>query len=109
MLIERRKEGKSLILTLLGKRLDAQAAEDFKENMTAFIKNNKAIVLDLSLVDFMDSSGLGAIVFALKLMGNEGSLVLSGLQKPVLDLFWLTHMGEIFSIYPDASIAAASQ
>jgi anti-anti-sigma factor len=63
MQLEQRNAGEALVVTPLEERLDARVATDFKERMAELIASgNSKIVLDLSKVEFIDSSGLGAIV-----------------------------------------------
>ncbi len=54
------------------------------------------IVLDLSSVDFVDSTGLGAIVRCLKELNGRGQLVLCGVNEMVLSLLKMTRLDDIF-------------
>jgi anti-sigma B factor antagonist len=60
------------------------------------------VLLDLSEVEFLDSSGLGAVVAARKLLGQNHHLALAGLQPAVEKVLRLTHMDRVFPIYPTA-------
>jgi anti-sigma B factor antagonist len=54
-------------------------------------------------VEFLDSSGLGAVVAARKLLGStDHRLALAGLQPAVEKVLRLTHMDRVFPIYADA-------
>ena len=100
MQFEHRKEAEVLILKVKDKRLDATKAVPFKEKMSEFINaGNKLIVLNLSEVDFIDSSGLGAIVSALKKVGREGDIVICNSKDPVKTLFKLTRMDKVFRLF----------
>ena len=57
------------------------------------------IALDLSEVDFIDSSGLGAIVSVLKQLDGRGDLVIVGAKPAVMNLFRLTRMDKVFRMY----------
>ena len=57
------------------------------------------MVLDLSQVDFIDSSGLGAIVASMKQLGKERPLHLAGLTPIVSKVFALTRMERVFKIF----------
>ena len=101
MQIEEKKVNDLLIVTPLEKRLDASAAAGFKGKIVDWINSgNNRIVLDLSRVDFIDSSGLGAIVSCLKTLGGNGDLVICGIQETVMSLFKLTRMNRVFQIFP---------
>ena len=98
--VEERKEGKVLVVKLRNKRLDAQIAMEFKQKMSDYIaKENFYVVLNISEVEFIDSSGLGAIVSALKLLGGRGDLVISGTQDSVMRMFKLTRMNKVFNMF----------
>jgi anti-sigma B factor antagonist len=101
MQIEGKKIDDMLVVTPLEKRLDASAATDFKGKIVDWINaGNNRIVLDLSLVDFIDSSGLGAIVSCLKTLGGSGDLIICGIKETVMSLFQLTRMNRVFQIFP---------
>lgn len=100
MQIEDRKEGNILIIKVYDKRMDSTTAYEFKERMSEFIaQNNDLIVLNVSEVDFIDSSGLGAIVSSLKMLGGKGDLVICGIRDTVMRMFKLTRMDKVFGIY----------
>ena len=95
-----KKIGRILVVKPLEKRIDASVATDFKEQMAAWINaGNKWIVLDLAEVDFIDSTGLGAIVSSLKSIGNEGDLAICSAKEMVMNLFRLTRMNRVFQIF----------
>lgn len=109
MQIEDRKEGNVLIAKVLDGRLDAKIALEFKEKMNGLInKGARSIVLDLSEVDFIDSSGLGAIVSSLKVLGRSGDFVISGTSDTVNTMFKLTRMDKVFRMFntEDEALAA---
>ena len=56
------------------------------------------MVLDLSHVDFIDSSCLGALVSILKSVSGQGELVLCSVNGTIQNLFKLTRMDRVFSI-----------
>jgi len=91
-----------LIITPTGPRLDANYASTCKGRMVDRINaGHRSIIIDLSRVEFMDSSGLNAIVSSRSALGGEGEMALCGLQKPVASIFRLTKLDQVFSIYDD--------
>jgi len=60
------------------------------------------VVLDLSRVDFLDSSGLGAVVAMMKMAGPGRRVELAGLTPTVEKVFRLTRMDRVFTIHPTA-------
>jgi len=108
MLINKRDKNGITIIEVAEKRIDAIMAPDFNNYLTNEIKNGATkILLDLSIVDFMDSSGLGAIVSGLKDIGG-GQLAICNMQMPVEELFKLTRMDRVFAIYDSVDNAVAA-
>jgi anti-sigma B factor antagonist len=100
MQIEDRKKGNVFIVKVRDKRLDAHVAIDFKEKMVdAISKGNHWIVLNIGEIEFIDSSGLGAIVSALKALGDRGDLVICSAKEPVMRMFKLTRMNKVFKMF----------
>lgn len=81
------------------KRLDAHVAEEFKQALTTRVDDDsKNIVLDLSEVEFMDSSGLGAIIFFKQFVGDGATIVLSSVHPGIEAILKLTHLDKVFKI-----------
>jgi len=98
--------GNMQILTVEESRIDAAAAIQFKDRMRDLTnETDTPVVLDLSNVDFVDSSGLGAIVATKKFLGTERPLHLAGLTPIVAKVFALTRMEKVFQIYASAEQA----
>jgi anti-sigma B factor antagonist len=90
-----------LVVRVEEKRIDASKAPAFKDAVTRCIDaGQNQIVLDLSHVDFIDSSGLGALVSCLKRLGPRGSLAVAGATGAVSRLFSLTRMDRVFALHP---------
>lgn len=96
------------IVSVQDTRIDAAVAIEFKDAMRSQTDNGPdVVVLDLSRVEFIDSSGLGAIVAAVKHMGKERKLALAGLTPTVARVFQLTRMDSVFSVFPTLEGALA--
>lgn len=106
MKLEDSKCGNALVIKLVGNRLDAAAAPDFKETVTSRIDAGEdTILLDLSSVDFIDSSGLGALVVLLKRMSPSGKLAVCGLCDAAFNMFRLTRLDQVFPLFPSQAEA----
>jgi anti-sigma B factor antagonist len=58
------------------------------------------LVIDLDRVEFIDSSGLGALVMARRKAEElGGQVVLAGADEQLRDLLALTNLGELFAVY----------
>jgi anti-sigma B factor antagonist len=100
--IEHQVNAGVLKLKVLDKRMDARGAPDFKDRVGTLIKaGNHWIALDLSEVEFIDSSGLGALVSVLKQLGGQGEIAIGGVRETVAGLFRLTRLDKVFQMYPD--------
>lgn len=96
------------IITVADSRIDAAMAIQFKEDMRSETDGGpERVILDLSSVDFVDSSGLGAIVAWLKQMGAGRRLDLAGLTPTVDKVFRLTRMDTVFRLFPSLDKALA--
>lgn len=93
--------GDLLVVSVCQDRIDAASAIQFKERMREVTQTPSArVLLDLSQVQFLDSSGLGAVVGVMKLLGTDRRLDLSGLTPTVAKVFRLTRMDTVFTIHP---------
>lgn len=97
------------VITVEASRIDAAVAIQFKDRMREVLGTEKPrYVLDLHRVDFIDSSGLGAIVAAMKLIPQGGKLELAGLTPAVDKVFRMTRMDSIFAIHDSTEAALAA-
>lgn len=101
--------GNVLVSAVLDTRIAEAVAPDLKATLIAhFAKRSQTIVLDLTAVTFIDSSGLGALISVLNNLGQEGQLVLCGIHGAVASMFKLTRMDKVFRIFPTADDAVAA-
>lgn len=101
MRIDATETADGLIVTVGETRIDAMIAIPFKDRLRELAAGTGAarVVMDLSHVDFIDSSGLGAIVASMKALAPR-PLELAGLTPTVAKLFRLTRMDSVFTIHP---------
>ncbi len=81
-------------------RLDAASSRDFKKEMESLWGDNvTAVELDFSKVDFIDSSGVGALLGVYKrLPQGTGSVKLTKVKAPVQSVIELLRLHRIFEI-----------
>ncbi len=109
MKLEPRKHGDMLLIEVNETRIDAAVAIQFKDMIRDLAANGpERVVLDMKAVDFLDSSGLGAVVAAMKQLGSERRLELAALKPTVEKVFRLTRMDTVFHIHADAESALGS-
>lgn len=100
MRFEEKSVEKVLITKVLDNRITADESGQLKEQVLKCVNNGyKLVVVDLSEVTFIDSSGLGALISSLKTVGQEGALAISGARSTVMTTFRLTRMDRVFKMY----------
>ncbi len=106
MKISTRTEGAFTVTTIEEARMDAAIAPELKNYISQLLTDGVTrIILDISSVQFMDSSSLGALVSLLKMVGNRGDLIIAGASGIVADLFKLTRMDRVFRMAPSVEAA----
>lgn len=97
-LIERTND--MTVVTLTGDRLDSNNTAELKRDLASLLETNSVVVFDLNRLQFVDSSGLGAILTCLReLNAHGGKLALCAMSKQVRALFELVRMHRVLDIY----------
>ena len=80
--------------------IDMFTSPNLRDTLLPFFKKKvDAIVVDLSLVSFMDSSGIATLVEGLQWSQKEKrAFILSGLGKTVFNALSLTKLDNVFTI-----------
>jgi len=96
-----KKNGTATVFKLKERRLDASISPELKGEFLILCDGKTSnLILDLSDVEFCDSSGLSALLIAERKMREHGGVVkLAGLQKKVMSLVKISHLDRAFSIY----------
>lgn len=91
----------TLIFSLHEKRLDSDLAPDLKgEFLIICTSAIKELIINLSSVQFCDSSGLSALLFADRQMRENGGRVrLVGVTEQVASLMKISQLDRVFSIH----------
>lgn len=81
------------------RKIDIVNSESFNDSLLSHLGEGARLVLDLSNVQFIDSSGLGKIIFALRSFRDRGGdLRICSVQPPVMVLFTMVRLREIAGI-----------
>jgi anti-sigma B factor antagonist len=98
-----------LVLALREDNLDASNVREFKDAAVALIQDHTRVVLDLSGVKFVDSSGLGALISCLRQLNTRrGDFRLCEMSTTVRALFELMRMHRVFNIHESRQDAVRS-
>lgn len=93
--------GDDTVLSVAGE-IDMQTSGDLRAKVDDLDVAHRTLVLDLHGVEFVDSSGLGALLGVKKQQERAGGrLVLSRLSDPVARIIELTKMDRVFEVAGD--------
>ncbi len=90
--------------------VDVATAPRLREQLIDLVSNGGTrIVVDLERVDFIDSTGLGVLVGALKrVRTNDGELSLVCTEARILKVFEITGLTKVFAIHSSVDEAIAA-
>lgn len=99
-----------MILEPEGKIMGGPEATELRNQLYELIaQNKKKVVIDLSNVEWMNSTGLGILISGMtSLRNNKGELKLTSVNKKVANLFEITKLAGVFDIYDTADKAVNS-
>jgi anti-sigma B factor antagonist len=94
-------KGDACLVTLSGE-VDVYTAPALRERLVEDIEGGcPMVVIDMSGVDFIDSSGLGVLVSALKRVSEAGiTMRIVCDSEPVLKIFRITGLDKVFDLVP---------
>ncbi|MBI3577906.1 MAG: STAS domain-containing protein [Ignavibacteriales bacterium] len=110
MQFEVKKNTDATVLKIKERKLDASVSPELKgEFLVLCNPHTKNLIIDLSDVEFCDSSGLSALLIAERKMRENGGVVkLAGLQKKVLSLIRISRLDRAFHIHDTVAKALRS-
>ena len=110
MLVQVEEKGPVVLIVVKEERLDAHNSSELKTQMLNLFEEGKTnLVVDLEMVRFVDSSGLGSLVSGFKnASARNGNLKLCSLQPQVKSMFELTRLHRVFEIFANIDEALAS-
>lgn len=101
--------GKWSVITVAGE-VDLSSSPALREEFLRLVGLGRyQVIVDLSGVEFLDSTGLGVLVAGLKrLRDNGGDLVLAGPEPRILRLFEITGLTKVFVIHASVEEAVGA-
>ncbi|MGF0095082.1 STAS domain-containing protein [Peptoniphilus sp. SGI.035] len=80
--------------------LDVYNTKKFKEKSIKYYeKNKKDILFDCIDLEYLDSTGLGSLIYILKELEKDGNkIVIENLNKSIMKLFKITKLDDMFEI-----------
>ncbi|SFS89573.1 STAS domain-containing protein [Marininema halotolerans] len=97
--IQEHTQSDSATTLVVSGEVDAYTAPQLREKLMPLTKQKQEIFLDLTAVEYMDSTGLGVLIGAYKsLRAQGGRLVLVGMSARLSRLLKITGLTEIIDI-----------
>jgi anti-sigma B factor antagonist len=98
------------IVDLSGRIVLGEPTATLRETLQDLVRRGqKKVLLNLADVNYVDSSGLGALVSGFTTLTNQqGELKLLNLTKKVKDLLQITKLLTVFDVYDDEAAAVRS-
>ncbi|CAA7621929.1 STAS domain-containing protein [Magnetospirillum sp. SS-4] len=94
------------VFTIPWPRLDLARVAALKDAVRPLtVEGQDGLIIDMSGVDFLDSSGLGALVSLSRQLGGRGRVALSGVREPVLSLLTMSRMDQVFVLASNVQAA----
>src|SRR5579862_202768 len=96
-----KKDGATTVLSIHERKIDTTVSAELKAEFLLLCKPKtmKKLIVDLSEVEFCDSSGLAAFLVASRTIAEHGGMVhLVKPHKKILDLLNLSQLTRIFTI-----------
>jgi anti-sigma B factor antagonist len=102
------RRGESLVVAV-GGELDIVTSRQLDEHLTRARREHRWIVLDLTAVEFMDTSSLAVIVGHWKrLQAAGGMLVLAGARYRYTKTLWITGLADRLPMYDSVDEAVTA-
>src|ERR1700757_1241244 len=100
--VETRPAVKGVTVLAPSGRLDVAGAPALKDAIGEAVRNGSSkVVIDMEAVSFVDSTGLGSVISALKQLRNsQGELRLAAPNQQVRVVLELTTLDRVFPYYP---------
>lgn len=98
-----------VIFTLKNTKLTSDISAQLKAKILIIAQSDiDALIMDLSTVEYCDSSGLGALLLANRQMSEfELPVVLCGVKEPVMQMLTISHIDSLFEFYPTVDEAVS--
>lgn len=107
--VDSEKRGDAVIARVRSDTLETENVGLFRSAIGPVMDQSDDVVLDLSDINFMDSTGLGAMLSCLRAMkAKGGSLRVASLTPEVRRLFDMVMMDRVFEIFPNVDSALSN-
>jgi anti-sigma B factor antagonist len=100
------KRDKLDIISFNVNKIDAMITDDIRESINkVFDNSNSKVIIDLKGVEYIDSSGFGCFLSAMRAARNNyGILKFANPEPAIMRLFETLHLHTVFQIYDDLDV-----
>lgn len=92
------KDEQQCVLFVSGE-VDLANSQDLRKTVLSALKTNPKVLVDLSAVSYIDSSGIAALVEGLQFANDkQKSFLLTNVSKQVLSILELARLDQVFDI-----------
>ena len=97
MEIKKTLEGEKLTVAISG-RLDTTTAPELEEALKESMDGISELVIDFTETEYISSAGLRVLLSAQKTMNKQGSMVVTGVNDVIMEIFEVTGFVDILDI-----------
>ncbi len=97
------KRGNIDIISFTVNKIDALITDEIRDDISkVFYNSNSKVIIDLKGVEYIDSSGFGCFLSAMRAARNNyGTLKFSNPEPRIMELFQALHLNTVFQIFDD--------
>lgn len=95
--IEKRSEGKNLMIALTG-RLDTTTAPELEKEVKGSMDGVEKLDFDFAGLEYISSAGLRVLLSAQKIMNKQGSMVIKNSSENIKEIFEVTGFSDILTV-----------
>ena len=109
-LTTRKSEPDVTVVVLTGRITLGRESAQIETNVVKLLgEGARKLVLDLSMVEYIDSTGIGIIAYCFGKITQSGAKCrVAGAKGLVMDLFRITRLESVIQFFPDAESACES-
>jgi anti-sigma B factor antagonist len=95
--IEKKVDGNKLTLIVTG-RLDTTTAPELDQTVKESLEGVEKLTMDFSDLEYISSAGLRVLLQAQKVMDKQGSMVITGVNDVISEIFEVTGFQDFLTI-----------
>ena len=94
----KREEGSNELIVKVSGRLDSANSPELEGLVSQSLEGVESLSFDFSELDYISSAGLRVLLYAQKVMNNQGKMVITGANDVVKEIFEVTGFSDILTV-----------